>query len=401
MKVNVDEVKLDKDFYPRFGLDNETVNLYMLNLVNLPPISITKEMELIDGYHRLTAHKAAGLKDIEAEILDISKEAVLVEAIKRNALHGKQLTKAEKKSLTIRLYEQEITQEEIGKVLSIAQPTISGWLHKKEQAKKEEQERQIVELYLQDYTQEEIANQIGLTRGRITQIVNNIKSDILENPPNPSHIWLHNYRLIPKLGNGRLNYPGNLPPEIVENVLYYWTEPFDLIVDPMAGGGSTIDVCKKLYRRYKTTDIKPIRDDVEQWDLTKGYPLEAKNCNLIFLDPPYYKKIDYGEQSVSSLDRDNFLKFTEKLAKDSFKTIKKGGYVALIISDYLDYENATQSILTPEYYTQFKKVGFTPINHIQLPLSTEQWSPTDVERAKEKKILLAISRDLYIFRREN
>ncbi len=30
---------------------------------------------------------------------------------------------------------------------------------------------------------------------------------------------------------------------IVENLLYAYTEPFDVVVDPFAGGGSTIDIC--------------------------------------------------------------------------------------------------------------------------------------------------------------
>jgi len=42
---------------------------------------------------------------------------------------------------------------------------------------------------------------------------------------------------------------GNTEARIVENLLYLYTQPFDVVVDPFAGGGSTIDVCFKRMRR--------------------------------------------------------------------------------------------------------------------------------------------------------
>jgi DNA modification methylase len=36
----------------------------------------------------------------------------------------------------------------------------------------------------------------------------------------------------------------------VDNLLYFYTHPLDVVVDPFAGGGSTIDICKKRLRRY-------------------------------------------------------------------------------------------------------------------------------------------------------
>lgn len=44
----------------------------------------------------------------------------------------------------------------------------------------------------------------------------------------------------------------------MDNLLYLYTEPFDVVVDPFAGGGSTIDVCRKRFRRYWVSDRKPI-----------------------------------------------------------------------------------------------------------------------------------------------
>jgi hypothetical protein len=43
---------------------------------------------------------------------------------------------------------------------------------------------------------------------------------------------------------------GNSEVRWLDNLLYLYTKPFDIVVDPFAGGGSTIDLCKKRFRRY-------------------------------------------------------------------------------------------------------------------------------------------------------
>ena len=61
----------------------------------------------------------------------------------------------------------------------------------------------------------------------------------------------------------------------MDNLLYLYTEPFDIVVDPFAGGGSTIDVCKKRFRRYFVTDRKPIVErekEIRTHDMTDGLP---------------------------------------------------------------------------------------------------------------------------------
>jgi hypothetical protein len=43
---------------------------------------------------------------------------------------------------------------------------------------------------------------------------------------------------------------GNSEVRWLDNLLYLYTEPFQVVVDPFAGGGSTIEICKKRFRRY-------------------------------------------------------------------------------------------------------------------------------------------------------
>ncbi|MBV8077000.1 MAG: ParB N-terminal domain-containing protein, partial [Planctomycetaceae bacterium] len=43
-------------------------------------------------------------------------------------------------------------------------------------------------------------------------------------------------------------HPGSIPPAIVAHLLHYYTSPGALVVDPMAGGGTTLDVCTSMGR---------------------------------------------------------------------------------------------------------------------------------------------------------
>lgn len=219
--------------------------------------------------------------------------------------------------------------------------------------------------------------------------------------PKPYTVW--NFRgCDPQFG--RANFPGRTPGQLVQNILHYYTLEGDLIVDPMAGSGTVHDVCLVMNRRCVSYDLISIRPFIKQHNITQGFPEGAHGCNLIFLDPPYWKKMgasgvdgSYDRDSVSSLSKEEFIAFIEKLAHDCSDTLAPKGVATLLISDYID---GPDSLLTCEYYNRFIAAGFKPINRIQCPLSTEQYRGHQVERAFEEGRLLNISRDLYIFRKE-
>jgi len=390
--VELDSVIVLVDVYPRDGFDNETVNSYASNVDALPPIIVTKENILVDGYHRLLAHKLCGKKQIKAEIRDIPKERILWEATKLNAKHGKQLRMDEKRRLARTFYSNNhCTYAEISEVLAVKESTLSNWLSDLVQEAKEEQKRQIIDLYLQCLTQEEISDKVGISRSRISEIVDKFKSEFSDKPP--ESLQLFNVWNFPNRDKRYgLDFKGAIPGQIVENVLYYFTEPFDVVVDPMAGGGTTIDVCKAMYRRYRAYDINKLRDDIQKYDIRNGYPKECKNADLIFLDPPYF------DMMFKDLFNDihDFYGFIEKVAHDSFETIKMNGIVVFLMQDMTELGNYC---LSGESYRIFRKEGFTTIAHISCPLSTQQFLPQQVEKAKQDKHLLGRNRDLYIFQK--
>ena len=107
-EISVKNIKFLDDVYPRLesGIDQEQVNLYRMNIDKLPAILITKDdFILIDGAHRLRAHEIERRKTIKVVLRDVPKSSILLEAIKHNSIHGKQLSMSEKKQLIPLLYD--------------------------------------------------------------------------------------------------------------------------------------------------------------------------------------------------------------------------------------------------------------------------------------------------------
>lgn len=392
--VEIEKIHFTEDYYPRDNFDNETVNNYALNIDNLPPITISKEYEIIDGYHRFLAHRLAKRPLIRAEIMDCPSDQILWIATKLNSKHGLQLKRDEKRDLARLFFKKNgKTYAEIAGVLAISEGTLSSWLVDLNEQKRDEQKKQILSLYLQGLTQEVISDKVGISQNRISEIIGKVKIELTDKSVVPESLQYYNVWNFPKRDERYgLAFEGAIPGQIVENVLYYYTQPFDKVVDPMSGGGTTIDVCKAMYRRYLGFDLNPKRDDIKKHDIREGYPQETKNCDLIFLDPPYYNMVFTDLYK----DIDDFYAFITKLVKDSYATVKEHGIVAFIIQDMTE---KGKHCLSGESYRIFREAKFDCIDHASVPLSTQQFNAQQLIKAKEDKHLLGTNRDLYIFRK--
>ena len=198
-------------------------------------------------------------------------------------------------------------------------------------------------------------------------------------------------------------YPGNIPAGIVLNVLYYYTKKNDLIVDPMAGGGVTIDCCKYYDRRCLAYDIQPSkkREDIKKNDVLLGYPQEAHNCDLIFLDPPYYKKKEkeYGEVSISAKGKKDYLEDFNIIAKKSYEIIKDGGYLAFLMEPFIHYQDSSQSIWLYDYIERFLASNWSIERIYDVPQTSQRYEAWQIARAKKEKIALTLRRELVIFKK--
>lgn len=117
------------------------------------------------------------------------------------------------------------------------------------------------------------------------------------------------------------DWPGRIPAQLVAHTLFYFSREGQLVFDPMAGGGVVPDVCLAFHRRCWSFDLSDRKDkrpeiEVYQWK-TKNlkWPVNNKEKpDLIFIDPPYFKKMAryYSVDSISNLSKDRYLGKLEK-----------------------------------------------------------------------------------------
>lgn len=162
--------------------------------------------------------------------------------------------------------------------------------------------------------------------------------DIMEEIPlvEPTTLWdfpRQSYGLTPK-GNNK--YHGVTPALIIYNLIWRYTQLGDLVVDPMCGSGTTIDVCKEEKRKVIGFDIHPVRSDIIQNDARK-IPLENDSVDMVFIDSPYGDNIRYNPHSDSigkiSSEKEEFYDELEKVMSESHRILKEGKILGWLIGD--------------------------------------------------------------------
>lgn len=135
---------------------------------------------------------------------------------------------------------------------------------------------------------------------------------------------------------GDNKYAGVTPALIIYNMLWRYTDPGDLVVDPMCGSGTTIDVCKEEKRRVIGYDIHSTREDIIKND-ARNIPLEHDSVDMVFIDSPYGDNIKYNEEpdnigNISS-ESEEFYDELEKVMKESHRILKEGKVLGWLIGD--------------------------------------------------------------------
>jgi len=418
-RIDITKVKINKDIYPRFGTDAETILKYRMNVDNLPAISLAKrDNTLIDGYHRFMAHRDEGKKEIEYDYLDIEENEYFAESLKRNCSHGLQLSREEKKDACVRLYEDWLDgyaegdspskdellnkKEETAKLLAVSEEKIRQWikdiLDKINDAKKQE----AWDMWLVCCTEDEIAELLKVSEKTINNWISVKKQDIGKVQIFPESLQIYNIWNIGTRAKTDNEYPGRLPLDVMENILYYYTNPFDIVLDPMAGGGTTNEGCKNMSRRYLCYDlIGNELNKINQHNILTDMP-KKKNFppNLIFLDPPYWKQMDKytgHDDNLMNMPLDKYYTSMDKIIKEAYSILKPDGILAIIVSP-------TQSKkviydLQHGFYISCEKHKFIFVNRIIVPYSTQQVSGAQVTQAKDGRYMLKLYRDLLIFKK--
>jgi len=249
------------------------------------------------------------------------------------------------------------------------------------------------------FSEDQLKRLAQLAKGKSVEALKRAVNELLEFEPEVFNVW--SFRACNPLF-GLEDYPGRMPGQVVMNLLHYFTEPGDLVVDPFAGSGTTLDVCHFMGRRCVAFDLNPVRSDIKQNDVMKGIPLESNSADFVLLDPPYstMKKGDYTNNlsDLSNMSVEEYFKAMRKVFLESKRILKEGKHCAFIASSlklngsFIDIPIACYRIAVEE--------GLKPVEHIAVPYGGNEESVGEwVKIAKEKKLLLRGFRNLIVFKK--
>jgi len=421
LKIKVSEVVFRKDLYPRLEHSQAKAQEYSENIEHLPAIQVNQHNELIDGFHRLTAHKLANVAEIEVEVIETTSDMHLLElAIKTNASHGLQLSQSDKKDMAIKLYSigerSADRKKELSKILSVSIDSIQGWVADLDQAEREKRRKLILDLYLKCYTAEEIGEVVGLTTRTAEEEIKLLCSEngsfgklskvTFSEPdyaPPIYNVWAFGKK------TNETSHFGNTEQRIVDNLLWLFTEPSDIVIDPFGGGGSTLDVCKARGRRCWISDRKPkpgLEDKLRAMDVCTDLPALNKrwsDVSLTYLDPPYWRQAqnEYSDdpEDLANMSLEDFTKSMIDVVK-RFADKQSKGAIALIIQP-TQWRAEPKGSFADHVFEIIKGVSkvknITLENRVSCPYSSEQCTPQMVIWAKENKKLLVLSRELIVW----
>lgn len=419
--ISTDAVRFVKELYPRLREDDAAIERYRDAVDQLPPIVVARDGILVDGFHRWQAHRREGRAEIAAENLgNLSDSEIFTESIKRNASHGHQLTRKDKENLAGKLWRsfahlgKEERYAEIAKILAVHVSSTKRWTKDAAKAELDELKAAVFDTHLDCRADSWSAlGRLFEIDGKTAQsyVSEKIADDTFSEPPaSRQHFDVWSFQnSADDAGTG--SYFGKMPPQIVENLLWFYTEPGQIVFDPFAGGGTTIDVAKRMGRRVWSSDRKPSTPTlpIHTHDITTGWPADApKKVDFVLLDPPYWQQAA-GRYSEDTADLGNmpladFMDAWRAVVAACAGGLAKGGHLAFIISptelrDGSAINGSPVQVVDHafEMYEPCIAAGLQPVRRIIVPYNTQQATGQQVTWARENKRLLKLYRDLVVF----
>jgi len=305
-RVNISDLKLDNSIWPRSSLDEEAIERYRDCLEDLPPIVVDKEtMTVLDGWHRVEAHKREGIETISVKYETCPPHLFLARAYALNARHGLPVNNEVRDQIIVALRQGKdgydaMGEKEIADIMGISQGRVAqvliNLLGANTFISDKAKVREAVRMFLQGMSHRKIADKFGVSQPTISSVVREYtkrKDLISEHLRNRGHLKsVVNY---PQRGPwGDPKFPGNTSGYLLVDLIDYY-QPKS-ILDPMEGSGTTGDVA------FDMGDIPYIG-----LDLLNGFDLVSNELEgeyvLIFWHPPYHDVIDYDIPHPNNLSR--------------------------------------------------------------------------------------------------
>jgi DNA methylase len=409
----VDQVRFVKELYPRLKPHDDVVERYRDALAKLPPIIVARDGVLVDGYHRWQAHVREGVDTVAVENLgNLTDAEIIRESIRRNATHGQQLSSADKKRMAAHLWvaladlDSSARVKDIAELLAVSERSVQDWTKDVRKVEKERLQDRAWDLWLDCHDYRSIALFLGgpdedtIGRWLSVKAQDCVNADA---PESRQHFDIWQFATADQ-DAGQQSYFGALPPQVVENLLWFYTDPGQIVVDMFAGSGTTIDVAKTMSRRVWASDIRGDHYSphlpIHAHDITTGWPDDApRKADLILLDPPYWQQArgQYGDDpaDLGNMQLDVFRDAWNATAKTCMAHTDR---IAYIISPS-QLEDGTVVDHATEMLAPFDAADWLVERRIIVPYSTQQATGQQVTWARDNRRMLKLYRDLVVMRR--
>ena len=100
----------------------------------------------------------------------------------------------------------------------------------------------------------------------------------------PTTLWDYPSQHYGNEMQGDQNYKGATPSYIIWNLIQRYTKKRDLVIDPMAGSGTTLDVARDLGRKVLGYDLGPTRKDIFRADRDQRRNSSGQNSRCCRVD---------------------------------------------------------------------------------------------------------------------
>ncbi|MBN1637497.1 MAG: methyltransferase domain-containing protein [Ignavibacteriales bacterium] len=214
------------------------------------------------------------------------------------------------------------------------------------------------------------------------------------------------------------DYRGNFAPQIPRNLILYYSNEGDLLLDPMVGSGTTLIEAKLLNRNAIGYDINQnavditferIKFDTDNNSIQKVKLGNAKHLenadntiDLIITHPPYFNLVKYSnEDNPEDLSNhskiETFLKELDIVISELYRVLKPNHYCAILIGDtrkgqhYIPLSYFVFNICLKNHFILKEEIIKTQHN--------TKFGPRWSSNAKKYKFFLIMHEHLYVFRK--
>ena len=124
--IELSKIKFNEDLYPRSQVVWQVAYDYSESMktgAKFPPIVLAlhrRRLVLVDGLHRIEAHKLQKKRTIKAEVYTgWSYNRIFEEAVRRNIQHGKALSPYEKRRIGLKLRQRGYNLKDVSKLIQV------------------------------------------------------------------------------------------------------------------------------------------------------------------------------------------------------------------------------------------------------------------------------------------